>query len=70
MKAEIAYKFLKASIEQMTDKERVRLSEMILPSESKPKKCKKVDPIPSNDYYRRKLLESGMFKSGPGLTNK
>lgn len=58
MKAETAYKFLKASIDEMTEEERIRLSEMISPKESKPKKRrKKIDPVPSGAEYRRKLIK-------------
>ncbi len=64
MDAKSTYKFLKPSLDQMTDQDKKELIKLISgsPVEEKPKK-KKVDPVMSIQEMKKKLLKTGHFKN-------
>lgn len=59
MNAQTAYQFLKPSLEQLTERQKEKLCELI---SGKPKKTKrKYDPVPTVKEYEKRLLET-IFK--------
>ncbi len=56
MTVETAYQFLKPSLENFSEKERRALSKLIAGESTKPKRTKRIDPVPSEAEYRRKLI--------------
>lgn len=57
MTVEAAYQFLKPTLDQFSEKEKNALSKLISGEPIKPKKMKKIDPVPTGSEYRRKLIK-------------
>ena len=57
MTVEAAYQFLKPTLDQFSEKEKKALSKMISGEPVQPKKRKKIDPVPTQAEYRRKLIK-------------
>lgn len=57
MTVETAYQFLKPTLEQFSEKERKALSKLITGEAGHQKKSLKKDKVPTEDEYRRKLIQ-------------